>query len=83
VTYPRLQITADGVKARSAKVHLDGQDVSSALRGITLALDVDHVTTATLDLVGPLTDVDTPAVVVLPEETRKLLVQLGWTPPQG
>jgi phage protein D len=63
-------------------VHLDDQDISAALHGLTLRLDSGDVPRATLDVIA--LDISTysdDAQVHLPPATRDLLVRLGWTPP--
>lgn len=70
-------------KGTHATVHLDGTDIAHALTGIALTLGVNKAATATLDLViVDVTEVqDTEARIVIPDATRDLLVQLGWTAP--
>lgn len=69
---------------RSA-VHLNGVDISDAVRGVTLKVDCNHLPVAELDVVVFEMDgeVDGADVVIhVPERTRRLLVTLGWTPPE-
>lgn len=62
-------------------VELDGQDIAHALRGLSLNLDSSPLASARLSLV--IEDVSTHAEVDvwMPDETKALLVRLGWTPP--
>lgn len=78
-----LRISGSGLPG-GTKVELDGQDVSSTLTGLTFRIGLDDLPTAVLDVVlwDLSTTVENPKVVV-PEATHKLLVQLGWTPPEG
>lgn len=82
--YPGLSpstvaITGDGSLQHVA---LDGQDISSALTGLTMRLEVGNRPQVTLDVIA--LEVPTyldEADVYIPESTRALLVKLGWTPP--
>jgi hypothetical protein len=74
-----LRINGPG---HTSRVQLDGEDISSALTGMRLHLAAGSVPTATLELAlweAP-TELDAVRVMV-PDETRELLVRLGWTPP--
>jgi hypothetical protein len=63
------------------RVELDGQDVGSALAGLTLRYDAGSLPVATMNVVIHRGDVDADDVRVgMPDATFKLLVQLGWTP---
>ena len=77
----KLRIGGSGLPG-GTQVELDGQDIVSALTGLSLHIGVDQRPTAVLEVL--LHDVDTelenPRVIV-PETTRDLLVRLGWTPP--
>ncbi len=67
---------------RRLDVTLDGQEIGNALTGVTVTLGSGQFPTAELHAAILTADVDGEMVVVkLPEATRALLVQLGWTPP--
>lgn len=78
-----LRISGSGLPG-GTKVELDGQDVSNSLTGLTFRIGLESRPTAVLDIV--LRDlsvaVENPGLVV-PGATRELLIQLGWTPPEG
>lgn len=79
-----LKISAPkGHAAIGTTVELDGVRIENALRAVDLHLAVDDITTATLDVVYFAGEFVGDAKVVVPEETRALLKQLGWTPPEG
>ena len=76
-----LAISSD--RPTEAKVTLDGRDISKALRGIRIDVEYGEPIAAHLELVvyqfhAPNLD---GATVQIPEATRELLIQLGWTPP--
>lgn len=74
----------EGAHPWSGKVTLDGYDASSATRGFTVRSSVSDLTTVELDLVvlhGA--DLDTEAMVLIPAAVATLLVEFGWTPPEG
>ncbi|MFI1889823.1 hypothetical protein [Streptomyces jumonjinensis] len=85
-----LRISGTGY-AGGTKVYVEGKDVSRALTGVTVQVGVGNVptatlgvarATATLDIV--LWDLSTEldgVKVVIPPQTRELLIRLGWTPP--
>lgn len=78
-----LRITGTG-RPGGTQVELDGQDISRALRGVTLRLDTEHRPTAVLDIDVHDLDADTAEThIAIPEPTRALLTRLGWTPPAG
>jgi hypothetical protein len=63
-------------------VELDGHDIANAILGLTVAFKGGEMPTASLDLVLDEIPTETEDVRVhLPDETRDLLVRLGWTPP--
>ncbi|HEY9473386.1 MAG TPA: hypothetical protein VIS06_05965 [Mycobacteriales bacterium] len=64
------------------EVSLDGESISDAVRGLTLTMCAGDIPTLTLDVVADVL-FDGQTDVVIPEETRALLVRLGWTPPKG
>jgi hypothetical protein len=76
----QLTVASTGMKA---KVELDGQDISSALRGLSVRYDAQEIPTAVLDvMVHHAGEISADGVhVVIPAATADLLVQLGWTPP--
>lgn len=66
----------------SSTVEIGGVDLSAAVSG--LSLTIDHGNLPRLVLTLPIIDggeVDGEAVVVIPDETKDLLLSLGWTPP--
>jgi phage protein D len=77
----KLRLGGTGLPG-GTQVELDGVDVASAVTGLSLRIGVNDRPTAVVDVV--LHELDTelknPRVVV-PDKTRALLVQLGWTPP--
>lgn len=77
----KLRLGGTGLPG-GTQVELDGVDVASAVTGLSLRIGVNDRPTAVVDVV--LNELDTelenPRVVV-PDKTRALLVQLGWTPP--
>lgn len=77
-----LSIIGDGMPG-STVVELDGRDITRAVSGVTVEIDVDSKPTALLNvlLFDVSTHLDNPCVVI-PDATRELLVQLGWKPPQ-
>lgn len=76
-----LNISGTGMPGGTV-VKLDGEDISSAVRGLFVRIDVDDRPTAVLDVVlhELSQDLENPLVRV-PEATHLLLVSLGWTPP--
>lgn len=63
-------------------VHLDGQDISRAVRDVTVKMRAGDVPQVTLGLaVHTLDESDIDAEVRISEDTRTLLSRLGWTPP--
>lgn len=64
-------------------VEVDGNDISKALRGLTVRLGAGHLPEVELDLsVIDVTDFGMPEVMVhIPEAVHDALVKLGWTPP--
>jgi hypothetical protein len=61
-------------------VEVDGKLVHP--RALTLAMDVRSVPQLTLELAITEADVETEAMVIIPEHTAKTLIALGWTPPE-
>lgn len=74
----KLRISSDGIVGN---VQLDGQDVSHALAGLKLRMAAGELPQATLDVLVHDLSTEVEARVVIPQETRDLLVRLGWTPP--
>ncbi|MFM9634759.1 hypothetical protein ACKI10_45340 [Streptomyces galilaeus] len=64
-----------------AIVEIDGQDVSSVVRGFTLDGKVGNRHELVLDLLVDVGEVSGKAHVHIPPATAALLVDLGWTPP--
>ena len=64
------------------RVELDGIDIANSILGLTVTITAGEMPAATLNLVLDEIPTDTDEVRVrLPQETRDLLVRLGWTPP--
>lgn len=69
------------------KVELDGQDISRALRGITIRCEAAHRPSVDLDLkldaieVARLAVRDPDFIVSMSDDVRDALIALGWTPP--
>lgn len=62
----------------------DTQVPTEALSGITIQADVDDIPRLTLDVITlDTTTVSGEMEILIPDQTRDLLVQLGWTPPAG
>jgi hypothetical protein len=78
----KLSVSGAGMHA---KVELDGQDISSALRGLTVRFDAHMAPTAVLNVdIYHAAEIDAKNVtVVLPDATAELLTRLGWTPPNS
>lgn len=69
-------------KGLGHRVELDGHDIAHLILGLTIAIKGGEMSTATLNLVLDEIPTETDDVRVhLPQETRDLLVRLGWTPP--
>lgn len=78
-TWHTMRISGPG---HASRVELSGHDISHALTGVTLRLDAGSVPTATLELALWEVPAELDAVEVkVPDETKDLLVRLGWTPP--
>ncbi len=75
----QLRFSASGY---TGSVHLDGQDISRAVRDVTVKMRAGDVPQVTLDLaLLGFDESDLNAEVHLAEPTRDLLTRLGWTPP--
>jgi hypothetical protein len=65
------------------RLELDGTDIARQVTGFTLTGHGRHTPTLTLDLFPGDLDVNHPDVnVKIDDNTRALLVRLGWTPPE-
>lgn len=63
-------------------VELNGQDVSGALRGLNVNIRAGEIPSVTMNVLVEKTEGDFPeADLYIPEATRQLLIQFGWTPP--
>lgn len=72
----------EGKGATGGTVMLDGEDISDGVRGLTLEAAVGEVTRVTLDIPVVVTSEAADNVeVFMPDQTRDLLIKLGWTPP--
>ena len=69
-------------KSTTATVHLDGEDQSDAIRAYKLEQQAGKPAELTLTLAVWDTEIGGDATVAIPDATRDLLVQLGWTPPE-
>lgn len=73
-----VRISSDGVVGQ---LHLDGQDISRVLDAVDLKLRPGCLPEVTLGVLVHDLTTEVEAKVVIPQETRALLVRLGWTPP--
>lgn len=63
---------------------IDGHDVANSTRGFVLCSRAGDVTVLELDLLLiDRTKLNAEVDVVVPAETRDILIKLGWTPPYG
>lgn len=79
----QVTITSNGTGTGS--IHVDGHDIGGGVREVDFHGAVGEADTVNLELVvfdGTRIDSD-EAEVIIPDETRKALVDLGWTPPEG
>jgi hypothetical protein len=70
------------MRGLAGTIQLDGQDIFAS--GLTLKLDARSMPLVVLEV--PLLEADVgvdadEAIVIVPEETAAILVQLGWTAP--
>lgn len=78
----RLQVSNKGVAG--AEVQLDGEDIARDLTALTVHLAPGARPSAVLYVnIDGLAFDASDAEIELPPSTHKLLVQLGWTPPEG
>lgn len=70
--------------SKDDRIEINGHDITTAVRRVTLAAEVGELTTLTLDL-GATKGVvfDGKVNVHLDEAARYALLALGWTPPPG
>lgn len=70
-------------KGNSARVTVDGVDVSGAVTAVTVHADAWEHPRVTLELsVHDVTQISSPETeLLIPESTAEALVALGWTPP--
>lgn len=81
----KLRLTGSGLPG-DTRVELDGVDVARGLKGLTLTLDAadDDRPRAVLDVLLWELDTELDGVqFAVPSKTREVLIQLGWTPPEG
>lgn len=77
----RLRIS-QGEKPWVHCVELDGHDISRSLTGLSLAIEAGCSPAVTLQVQAYEAPVEVDGVrAVVSDETRALLVRLGWTPP--
>lgn len=66
------------------RVHLDDHDISTSLRGLSFAVNEQEWPRVTLDvIVWDLQETELDVIASVPDDTRDLLIRLGWTPPKG
>mgnify|MGYP001590970601 CR=1 FL=1 len=64
------------------RVEVAGTDISNAISGLTLTADAGSLSVLTLTLpIIEAGELDGEARVFIPDETKDLLMSLGWTPP--
>lgn len=83
MTRHAIQITP-GVPVADSHVVIDGHDISTAVRRVTVDMDcADAVPEVRLSLafVEVTSFAAAEAEVILDEPTREALIALGWTPP--
>lgn len=70
-------------KGNSARVTVDGVDISSAVTAVTVHADAWEHPRVTLELnVHDVTRISSPETeLLIPESTAEALAALGWTPP--
>ncbi|WP_405531513.1 hypothetical protein OG592_27035 [Streptomyces avidinii] len=79
----KLRLTGSGLPG-GTQVELDGVDMAPGLTGVTLRIGVDDKPQAILDVLLWELDTELDGVqFVVPPKTREVLIQLGWTPPEG
>lgn len=71
-------------KGNGARVTVDGVDIASAVTSLTVHADAWQRPRVTLDLsIHDVTRVSSPETeLLIPDDTAKALVALGWTPPE-
>lgn len=75
----KLTFTQNG---RQQKVHLDGEEISSAIKAISIEAEACQVPVVRLDLAVFEIETDTDEVKIhITDSTVDLLKRLGWTPP--
>lgn len=79
----KLEITGTGLPGGTV-IRLDGHDITQVMRELTLNVGAGVV--PSLDLTIPVFEGMRLGLeevqVYLPDETRELLVRIGWTPPE-
>lgn len=81
MTSGRVTITSEG-HPKTARVNLDGRDITRALRRVSLDLRHDDAPQITLELVVAETvSVTGGSMLYVADESRDLLIAFGWTPP--
>jgi hypothetical protein len=77
----KLRLGGSGLPG-DTQIELDGEDIASAVTGLSLRLGVYGLPEVTLDVVLHELDAELEHPrVILPDATKQLLVRLGWTPP--
>lgn len=76
----QVKITSDGIHGT---VVLDGVDLGNTVTEVCLHAGVDTLTELRLELLlgATATVFEGQAVVIVADETRDVLLTLGWTPP--
>lgn len=75
--HARVRLDAHGTGA----VEVDGHDVTSSVRGLTLTAEAGCLPHLVLDLLVFTSEAEGEAQVRIPDDTAAALVALGWTPP--
>jgi hypothetical protein len=82
---PNLTSVRITSSAATTSVEVGGRDISQGLRGVAVSFEADELPRVALDLlVFEVEEMSIEAAeVIVPEETSRVLVALGWTPPVG
>lgn len=79
---PGISLVSDGGLAHTARLLLDGHDVSSMVRKARLTVESGEHHVLELELIPyPLGVSLNKTDVRIPEDMADVLVRLGWTPP--
>jgi DNA polymerase III sliding clamp (beta) subunit (PCNA family) len=82
---PNLTSVRITSRAATTTVEVGGRNISQALRGVAVSFEADQLPRVALDLL--VFEVEEMSIetaeVIVPEDTARALVALGWTPPPG